>query len=118
MPRRWRVPKSSVIVLLIGALAWLVPLSSSGAIRFDCGPAITAAFGITRPPDPDRFIPQHPGGDTGTVASQSCKLRSALPVVIGAVALLVGGVGIAAAWSDRRKHPISLRNQATVDAAD
>lgn len=108
MALTWRVPKASVVVLLLGLVAWLVPTSSTG-VRFDCGPAITAAFGLTRPADPNRFIPQTPGGDTGTVASQSCKMRSALPVLFGGVALLVGTVGVAAAWSDRRKRPISVR---------
>lgn len=95
----------SVVVLLFGLAAWLVPTTSSGA-RFDCGPAITAAFGITRPADPDRFIPSQPGGDTGTVASQSCKVRSILPVFLGGIAVVVGTVGVAAAWSDRRKRPM------------
>ena len=105
-------------MLLLGVLAWLVPTSSSGFVRFDCGPAITAAFKITRPANPDRFIPLHPGGDTGTVASQSCQMRSGIPVLLGGVALLVGAAGLANEWSDRRKWPNSLSADAAIDVTD
>lgn len=106
MARTWRVPKAFVVVLLLGVVAWAVPSSSTGIARFDCGPAITAVFGIARPANPNRFIPAQPGGDTGTVASQSCQMRSALPVFFGGIAVVVGAFGVAAAWGDRRKHPI------------
>src|SRR5947209_12083015 len=118
MSRNWRVPRLVPVLLLLGGLAWLAPTSSSGGVRFDCGPAITAAFKITRPANPDRFIPANPGGDSGTTASQSCQMRSAVPVLVGGVALLVGTVGLTAAWSDRRKRPISRPTNAPAEAVD
>lgn len=80
------------MLLVVGAAIALVPVSSTGGERYDCGPALTSTFRLVEPADPDRFVPVSPGADAGVSARVDCQDAAFRPTVSGLLLAAVGGV--------------------------
>lgn len=93
------------MLAVLGAVLLVLPVSSTGGDRFDCGPAASTMFRLTQPQPPDRFVPSEPGSDVGLSAFVDCQLSGYKRVVVAVPVTLLGS---ALLWSRRRQRDRAL----------
>lgn len=82
------------MVAAVLALLLLLPVTSDGGERFDCGPAVTTAFGLTRPPEGDVDVGLDVGGEPMYVARWTTCRRAAIERMILSAELVIAATVI------------------------
>lgn len=101
----WVLVATAVVALLAAAAS---PVSGTPYEGSGCGPAALALFGVSKPADPDAFVPVRPGADYGHslgVLCESAGFDRLVPGVIVALVLSLAGIVLIRSHGARTDEP-------------